>query len=147
MSLAIVLGAAGLLLAAVIASGSAKAWITPGTDCPNCRTPMAALPDEAPLGVRSYRVHACRTCTNVVTQVHGARSRWAWCPACRQRALETPVHRLPNAPDGSPQAEVHELCHICGHELMVRLPELTPVAQGGKVLHFRRDVNRRDRGQ
>ena len=81
--------------------------------CPQCRIPFDVLND--PAIPPTYEVCTCRTCRNAAVLVHGHRARLALCPACRQRALQTPCVRLPDE-DGEIRVEVREDCHLCGHD-------------------------------
>lgn len=60
-------------------------------------------------GVPSYEVLVCEGCCNAATLVHGHQSRFAYCPACLNRALRTPCIRQP---DGV--VKVEERCDLCG---------------------------------
>lgn len=106
--------------------------------CPNCRIPYLALVDSTPRGapVRSYRVLACPQCTNTITRVHGTASRFAYCPACSQRTLETPAKRLSPTISAPLAVEVEERCHVCGHTDVVVLPNVIQADLGGKVIPF-----------
>lgn len=81
--------------------------------CPTCRVPYVVVAHAGEGENATYDVLACARCANTVTLVHGARSHLAYCPACRNRALETPSVRLPGAP---PQVEVRERCHLCSFQ-------------------------------
>jgi hypothetical protein len=96
--------------------------------CPSCGVELVAVGDgTSDDGVRlTYDVLACPHCRNVLTMVEGKRSRYATCPECKERTLETACIRLPDAagaqpvgdgPDSQPQrrVEVHEHCHLCDH--------------------------------
>lgn len=110
--------------------------------CPTCEVPFLVLDVPAEPERRTYDVLVCPECTNSVTRVLGARSRFAWCPACRQRTLETPVHRLPPTPERPLAVEVEEHCHVCGYRDLVELPdgplELVHHALPDNVLRFPR---------
>lgn len=140
-----VLGLVGVLLAAV-ALTVGVVWSTrKKRDCPSCGLPLVSLGrqgtelvstsvDGDPL---TYEVLVCPRCTNAVTNVHGARSRYAYCPECRQRTLETPCIRLPDSSDARRRVEVHEACHLCGHLAMreVADPPVGPQKRG-QVIQF-----------
>ncbi|MCB9663354.1 MAG: hypothetical protein H6732_04520 [Alphaproteobacteria bacterium] len=81
--------------------------------CPTCRVPYVVVAHAGEGDNATYDVLACPQCANTVTLVHGAQSHLAYCPACRNRALETPSVRLPGEP---PQVEVREHCHLCGFQ-------------------------------
>lgn len=116
----------GLLGIAVLAAAIAV-WLhlqrRHRRDCPSCGRTLVSLGRDGPdLTSRSidgdpltYEVLVCPTCTNALTHVHGARSRYAYCPECRHRTLETPCIRLPDSVDGRRRVEVHEQCTLCGH--------------------------------
>jgi hypothetical protein len=92
--------------------------------CPNCEVPYIELapPADDSGSQRTYAVLACPQCTNTSTRVHGTPSRFAYCPSCRQRTLETPTRRLPPDLDAPLAVEVEERCHLCGHHDAVVLP-------------------------
>ncbi len=98
--------------------------------CPNCEVAYLELV-EAGEPARSYAVLACPQCTNTSTRVHGSPSRFAYCPSCRQRTLETPTRRLPPDIDAPLAVEVEERCHVCGHHDVLVLP--APHARGLRV--------------
>ena len=103
-------------------------------DCASCNIPMAPLTE--PGAVRSYEVLVCSQCTNAVTAVHGAPSPLSYCPACRQRSLQTPVLRLPDV-DHQPRVEVHECCTLCGYRAVALVPAyLEEAPPSGKVIQF-----------
>ncbi len=103
--------------------------------CPSCDVPMDALPmgstADQPHG--TYEVLVCRECRNAATLAHGQRFRYAWCPACLQRSLETPCIRLPDD-DGKTVVEVHEECQLCGFTSTRRFEGTAPPR--GLVLPF-----------
>lgn len=108
--------------------------------CPNCSVAYITM---APSGTgRSYEVLACPECTNTITRVHGTPSRFAYCPSCQQRTLETPTRRLAPTVEAPLAVSVDERCHICGYGEQRVLPEPSerPVAVGeprlGKVIPF-----------
>ncbi|MCB9678878.1 MAG: hypothetical protein H6737_27500 [Alphaproteobacteria bacterium] len=107
--------------------------------CPNCQIPYLKLvdPPDSPER-RSYEVLACPQCTNTTTRVHGSPSRFAYCPSCNQRTLETPARRLPPTLEAPLSVEIDERCHVCGHEHVVILPPPfhTPVVMRGRVIPF-----------
>lgn len=107
--------------------------------CPSCRVPLVGLAREASGEALTYEVLVCPSCTNALTLVHGTRARYAWCPECRQRTLETPCIRLPDADDGRRRVEVHENCHLCGHMAVREVgdPPTAP-AKRGQVIPFPR---------
>lgn len=112
--LTLAIGTCALLLAGLIVAG--WAWsVRQKRKCPSCHIPLVPVTTSADGGPPlTYEVLACPTCTNAITLVHGNRARYAWCPECRQRTLETPCIRLPDA-GGKPRVDVHEHCHLCGH--------------------------------
>jgi uncharacterized protein YbaR (Trm112 family) len=77
--------------------------------CPTCREPMQAL-DALSDTHALYEVLHCKQCACVTTLVHGHRSRFAVCPACRNRALRTTCDREQDA-----RFIVHERCELCGY--------------------------------
>ncbi len=107
----------------------AAAWIargrTPSERCPTCRADWVVLAKPGEADNESYAVLACPTCTNTHTRVQGLGSRWAWCPACKQRALEAHCTRLQ---PGTLHVRVHETCHLCGHEATFELARPAPLA-------------------
>lgn len=107
--------------------------------CPSCGVPLAVISPNDADGPLGYEVLACPRCTNALTLVHGSRARYAYCPECHQRTLETPCIRLPDTPEGQRRVEVHEHCHLCGH-MAVREVSDPPVepAKRGQILPFRR---------
>lgn len=120
-------------------------------NCPSCRVALVPLgkgPENVSHSVDgellTYEVLVCPRCTNALTNVHGARSRYAFCPECRQRTLETPCIRLPDTADGRRRVEVHENCHLCDHGAVreVADPSNTP-ARRGQVLQFPQHRRRR----
>lgn len=119
----LVLVGAALVLYLVAHNRLGAPFTEPGHTCPTCEIPLVRLtqgPSTEPGDVRSYDVLACPTCTNTLTLVHGTRSRFAYCPACQQRTLETPCIRLAPEPDdplppGTLCIEVRERCHLCEH--------------------------------
>jgi hypothetical protein len=106
--------------------------------CPNCRVPYQVLTDPPGDGARrTYEVLACLHCANTSTRVHGSPSRFAYCPACTQRTLETPVKRLPPSLENPLQVEVDERCHVCGYEDVRVVPPPWSSQRGrGKVIPF-----------
>jgi hypothetical protein len=108
-----------------------------GPHCPDCETPLDSLGGPRP--ERSYEVLVCRSCSHCATAVHGTESACAYCPNCTQRALETPLVRLPAGPEG-PRVRVAETCHLCGHQDQIELPASSGERQSspspGKVLPF-----------
>ncbi|HHO50577.1 MAG TPA: hypothetical protein ENK18_06795 [Deltaproteobacteria bacterium] len=74
---------------------------------------------------RSYEVFGCPCCATLITTLHGSRSLYAYCPACRQLSLQLQVDAERPAPVGQrPRARVHERCGICGFEATATLPEV-----------------------
>lgn len=114
--------------------------------CPNCEIPYLKLVDPqderaAHTGPRrTYEVLACPQCTNTTTRVYGTPSRFAYCPACNQRTLETPARRLPPSIEAPLAVEIDERCHVCGYTHHLVLPpqfEDAPMAAGrGKIIPF-----------
>jgi len=112
--------------------------------CPSCGESMRALDltpaqRQAPkrAGVSSegretptYEVLVCAPCANVATLVHGQKSRFAYCPACTNRALRAPALLRP---DGV--VEIHEHCELCDYRLQRTLPAVAP-RPAGKVIPF-----------
>jgi len=108
--------------------------------CPSCRVELVSLNPQktgdgaGPLG---YEVLVCPRCTNALTLVAGSRSRYAFCPECRQRTLETPCIRIPDGQDGQPRVEVHENCQLCGHQAVREVGDTGPQKEKkGQVLQF-----------
>ncbi|MCA9568907.1 MAG: hypothetical protein KC656_13755 [Myxococcales bacterium] len=108
----------------------------PPAICPSCAVHMLELPRT--LAPAPYDILICPHCANTVTRVHGMNSRFAACPACRQRTLETRVQRLPPTPETPIGVAVDELCHVCGHQDHVVLPPEGVPAGKGKVIPFPR---------
>ena len=117
--------------------------------CPSCRVTLATVADAdsttadgLPLG---YEVLACPLCTNALTLVQGARTRYSYCPECRQRTLETPCLRLPDSEEGGRRVEIHEQCHLCGYMAVREVcdPPRTPEKRG-QILIFRRRNSKAD---
>ncbi len=116
--------------------------------CPSCRVdlvslnPMTEGKGPGPLG---YEVLVCPRCTNALTLVAGSRSRYAFCPECRQRTLETPCIRIPDGPEGQPRVEVHENCQLCGHQAVREVGDVPPTNdKRGQVLQF--PIRKKDTG-
>lgn len=142
MLIATILVGAVVLLGSMLLYTRTRPLATTPT-CPTCEADYLILepPDEG--GVRrTYDVLVCPECTNAITRVQGTKSRFAWCPACRQRTLETPVRRLPPAPLRPLAVEVEEQCHVCGFRATIELPdgplELPQPALPDNVIPFRR---------
>ncbi|MBA2321095.1 MAG: hypothetical protein H0V89_08065, partial [Deltaproteobacteria bacterium] len=60
----------------------------------------------------------------------------AECIACHQRALLTPVWRLPATATGEPQVQVHESCTLCGHHAVEYLPDVEREPPVADVIPF-----------
>ncbi|MEZ4316530.1 MAG: hypothetical protein R3F61_03470 [Myxococcota bacterium] len=113
--------------------------------CPNCHIPYLELVDPDRIGSnrggprRTYDVLACPQCTNTTTRVYGTPSRFAYCPSCNQRTLETPARRLAPTLEAPLAVEVEERCHVCGyaHHLVLPPQHESPASAGrGKVIPF-----------
>lgn len=130
-----ILAIAGVIMA------SAALVIRDQRRCPACRDAMIDLPRTE---ARAYEVLACPRCPTAVTLAVGQRARLSWCPTCKQRALETPCHRQPSE-DGSLVVEVHERCHLCGHE-DIHIVE-GPAPPRGLVVPFPPEPRRRAGGR
>jgi hypothetical protein len=109
--------------------------------CPTCRDSLMELPKPEE---RTYEVLACPRCPTAVTLAVGQRARLSWCPSCRQRALDTPCIRQPDA-DGTVAVEVQERCHLCGHEEVLLIETSAPPR--GLVVPFRHTGQRRAGGR
>lgn len=146
------LGFGVVLLAALILAGALTWAMRRKRDCPSCGLPLVSLGrhgtdlvsksiDGDPL---TYEVLVCPRCTNALINVHGARSRYADCPDCHQRTLETPCIRLPDTPESRRRVEVHEHCPLCGHMAVreVADPPFSP-SKRGQVLQFPGNRRRR----
>ena len=81
--------------------------------CPACGDELKRLsgPDleDRPT---SYEVYGCGNCGAGFTALHGSRSNFAYCPSCRQLALEIGLSRREEP--GSFEASEH--CQICGYQ-------------------------------
>lgn len=137
-AVAAVTAAIGLLAAVGVAI--AIAILRRRRSCPSCGVELVPTPIARDGGAAdTYEVLCCPRCSNAVTLVHGVRHRFAHCPDCHQRTLETPCIRLPDGPDGQRRVEVHETCHLCAHHA-VREWSDKPweiAAKRGLVLPFR----------
>ncbi|TNE88599.1 MAG: hypothetical protein EP330_14605 [Deltaproteobacteria bacterium] len=98
--------------------------------CPACRANLVELPKPED---RTYEVMACPHCPTAVTLAVGHRARFSWCPTCKQRALQTPCIRKPSD-SGALVVEVHEQCHVCGHNAVVSVEG--PAPPRGLVVPF-----------
>ncbi len=98
-------------------------------DCPLCGEPLEEVTD-GPAPDRSYEVLACSKCATIVTTVHGARSRFAYCPSCRQLSLDVHARTSPEAA----VIELREHCTICDFEADRALERVE--AHEGKVIPF-----------
>lgn len=128
-----------LAVLALVAVALAVAILRRRRSCPSCGVELVALRVARDAGPASYEVLACPRCSNAITLVHGVRHRFAHCPDCHQRTLETPCIRLPDGPDGQRRVEVHESCHLCAHQAVRELsdgPWESPTKRG-LVLPFR----------
>jgi hypothetical protein len=115
--------------------------------CVSCGVGLVAVDIRSDGALRaSYEVMACPHCTNALTLVHGTRARYATCPDCRQRTLETPCIRLPDAPSTNPppetrrRVEVHEHCHLCGHAAVIEVSDQPFEPQSQAAHHPRGQV-------
>lgn len=83
---------------------------------------------RASRGLPSYEVLRCDACGHTDTLVHGNRSRFGYCPSCRNRSLLTAAS--PQAPpfgsDESPGILVTESCQICGFQGRRTFPDTGP---------------------
>ena len=126
MLIAIVALSTGVLLSATLLYSRAAPLAGP-PQCPNCHVMYVRLgssaEDEAHRSHRAYEVFACPECTNTITRVHGAPSRFAYCPSCAQRTLETPTRRLSPTIDAPLAVAIEERCHVCGFHDERVLPE------------------------
>ena len=95
------------------------------SQCPTCHVDLALVSRAGDGPNHAYDVLACPTCLRPQTRVHGATSRFAYCPACKNRALTLrcqPTDEVTRAMD------VHEQCELCGYEREYELaPEPPPV--------------------
>ncbi len=110
--------------------------------CPSCGVNLVTVAQPGSTAADgaqvTYEVLACPSCTNALTLIAGSRQRYAWCPECRQRTLETPCIRLPDTAEGRRRVEVHEHCHLCGHLAVRELGDAGEAAPSkrGQILHF-----------
>ncbi len=107
----------GLAIVAFLVLGLVRGalWVLRrNRECSTCRAPL--VPVTRTESQHTYEVLHCPKCSTAVTLALGQRARFAWCPQCRQRALEAPAIRLP-APTGQIRVEVREQCHLCGYRL------------------------------
>ena len=128
-----------LAVLGVIAVALAIAILRRRRSCPSCGVELTPLRVARDGAIAAYEVMCCPRCSNAVTLVHGVRHRFAHCPDCHQRTLETPCIRLPDSADGHRRVEVHESCHLCAHHAIRELsdgPWETPMKRG-LVLPFR----------
>lgn len=136
--IATVLVAAMVLMGCTMVYTRARPFGGPAR-CPSCDVNLVELPslDDEGEERRTYDVLVCPHCTNTSTRVLGTRSRFAWCPQCRNRTLETPVVRLPPTPTAPIAVQVDERCHVCGFTDTRVLPEQQGWSpQKGKVIPF-----------
>jgi|JI7StandDraft_1071085.scaffolds.fasta_scaffold411398_2 hypothetical protein len=112
----------------------------PDRRCPSCEVDYEVLSAAGAGPNQTYDVLACPSCANTLTCVQGTRSSLAWCPACRNRALDTPSVRRPG---DTLTVEVRELCLLCGHrhDYTLSTPPERPL---GKVIPFPTSRMRRD---
>jgi hypothetical protein len=139
MSPSVILAVAALLglaitLAIVLVTRRQRRCPSCGVHLVNIAHPGSRAADGTTI---TYEVLVCPSCTNALTLIAGSRQRYAWCPECRQRTLETPCIRLPDTAEGRRRVEVHEHCHLCGHMAVREIgdPALAP-AKRGQVLQF-----------
>ncbi len=124
-----------LLLVATLQSSRGEAMVASGT-CPDCRVPMQHIhPDPTEQPPRAWEVLACPTCTRTVAVVQGIPSSSAWCPRCRQRAMELKPARLAPEEDAPIRVAVDETCHLCTHRANV-VVEHRVGGPRGKVIPF-----------
>jgi hypothetical protein len=112
----------------------------PERRCPSCELDYELLSQAGEGPNQTYDVLACPQCANTLTCVQGTRSSLAYCPACRNRALDTPSVRLPG--DGI-RVQVREHCHLCGFRREYTLSN-APDRPLGKVIPFPAERTRRD---
>ena len=125
------------MLAGFIYASRHSIW-DPEPRCVNCGQLYLILnPPDAFEERRFYEILVCPHCTNAATRVHGRISRFAICPRCNQRTLETPVRRLPPTRLAPVAVEVSEHCHVCAFEEEYRIPDHKRPQRQGKVLPFR----------
>ncbi len=84
----------------------------PVRQCPTCKVDYEVISETGGMNL-TYDVLACPRCSNCATRVHGTHSHLAYCPACRNRSLETPSVRTSLQP---PEIEIRENCHLCGFQ-------------------------------
>lgn len=127
------------LLLAALAWRSQEVGHVPALDadaCPDCGAPTHELTDGVSSDPpRAWQAFACSSCSWAVTTVHGRPSALAYCPACRQRALELSATRLADR-----RLRVDEACGICGHRGQHTVPEVVedlPRTGEGNVIPFR----------
>jgi Zn-finger nucleic acid-binding protein len=110
----------------------------PVRQCPTCRIDYDVIAEAGAGPNLSYDILACPQCANTATRVHGSHAHLAYCPACRNRSLETASVRTAVQP---PVVEIRESCHLCEFQRSyeVRGEEPAPLAE---VIPF--PVRRRD---
>ena len=109
--------------------------------CSSCGTELEVL--AAPDGLHTYEVLVCPSCPTAEVLSHGSRNRFAYCPRCGRKALQTVAERLPDPP-GQRLVHVKENCQVCGYgdirfvssDVQNDGPEQPP--KKGDVLPFRR---------
>lgn len=118
-----------IVLSALVFTVAAVAYRgLPVRQCPTCRTDYEVVAEAGGGPNLTYDVLACPQCANTATRVHGSHSHLAYCPACRNRALETPSVRTSLQP---PAVEIREFCHLCDFQRTyeVRAENLPPLAE------------------
>ncbi len=109
--------------------------------CPRCAATMGVFAAPADASA-AYELWVCPSCPAVVTATNGQRSTLSWCPACRNRSLQTAAERLADE-GGVVRVVVHEMCHLCGWDEDRPFQGLAPPR--GLVVDFRAAAARRGR--
>jgi len=130
--------AAGLVLGAV---GIGMLMLRRNRRCSNCKEDLVSI--AAPDGLHTYEVMACTSCDVAEVLSNGTPNRFAFCPRCGRRGLETLADRLPDPP-GQILVQVKEACQVCGYGdtryvTYDREEGSKPTPPKGDVLPFRRD--------
>lgn len=82
-------------------------------ECPSCQVEYTLVSAAGQGPNQTYDVLACPFCTVTQTRTQGVASSIAWCPACRNRSLQTTSTRIPG---DAVRVEVHEECPLCSFD-------------------------------
>jgi uncharacterized protein YbaR (Trm112 family) len=92
--------------------------------CPACRAELQLISGASDGPHRSYDIMSCPACLTPQTRVHGATSRYGYCPACKNRSLSLSCTHEGVEPEA---IEVHESCELCSYEHTFEIaPSVTP---------------------